>query len=420
MFAAPQPLKQGQERMLQRRFGNCRVLGLMEHRRAEPRAMAALPLVPVRHLNPFLTRCRIQVRVVTKTGVREYGRGNAGGRIFSVDLMDAEGVKTRAAVFNAAVDRLFPRLLVGQCYEISSVRAKQANRNFCEYAHELTLDNNTTITVLVNDSSIPQVTLNFMAIAEIEELNAGDSCDVAGVIVEAEQAEIVDTRWGKRSKRNVLLVDASKTSIVVSLWGEKASFELPPQTIIFCRNARVSLYNGRSLEVNEKSFMEVDPTHHHARQLRAWYTGAGRLEEHRSMTAVQDRGKKRNLAEAFALDASLREDVRSDSKRPQPAHIHNVVATVVGVETGQPLYYLACTFEVMDGERFRICSKKVENGHCRAGHPCNEPEARYILAMRLADCFRCIDCRAFHEEATTMIGIEAEQLATPRWRQRSR
>ena len=84
--------------------------------------------------------------------------------------------------------------------------------------------------------------------------------------------------------------------------------------------------------------MEVDPTHHHARQLRAWYTGGGRLkEEVRSMTAVQNRGEKRNLAEAFALDVSLREDLPSDSKRPQPANIHNVVATVLQVETNQPL-----------------------------------------------------------------------------------
>ena len=179
--------------------------------------MAALSVVPVWHLNPFLTRCRIQVRVVTKTGVREYGRGNAGGRMFSVDLMDAEGVKTRAAVFNAAVDRFFPRLLVGQFYEISPVRTKQTNRNFCQYAHELTLDINTTIRVIVDDSSILQVILNFMAIAEIQELDAGDSCNVAGVVVEAEQAEVIDTPWGKRSKRNLVLLDASKTSIVVSL-----------------------------------------------------------------------------------------------------------------------------------------------------------------------------------------------------------
>ena len=59
--------------MLQRRFRDCRVLGVMDYRRPEPGAMPALPLVPLRHLNPFLTRCRIQVRVVTKTGVREYG-----------------------------------------------------------------------------------------------------------------------------------------------------------------------------------------------------------------------------------------------------------------------------------------------------------------------------------------------------------
>ena len=92
--------------------------------------------------------------------------------MFSVDFMDAEGVKTRAAVFNAAVDKLFPRLLMAHCYEIYPVRAKRANPNFCQYVHELTLDVNTRVTVIVDDGTIPQVIPDFTAIAGIEKLGS--------------------------------------------------------------------------------------------------------------------------------------------------------------------------------------------------------------------------------------------------------
>ena len=91
----------------------------------------------------------------------------------------------------------------------------------------------------------------------------------------------------------------------------------------------MSHYNGRCLEVNEKSFVEV-------------------------------------------------------------VNVHKVLATVVRVTTDQPLYYLACTLEVMDGDKRRLCNKEVEKGICKYGHTCNEPAARYILPLQLADAFGSI------------------------------
>ena len=122
------------------------------------------------------------------------------------------------------------------------------------------------------------------------------------------------------------------------------------------------------LEVNEKSVVEVEPKHHHAFQLRAWYTGSGRREEVRPMTAVQNRGEKRSLAEAFALDASLLEDLPNGSKRPQPTNIHNVVATVVQVQTDQPLLSRMHLRRHGGGEVSRLQQKGGE-GPLQSGAP---------------------------------------------------
>ena len=85
-----------------------------------------------------MPRCGVTVRVVSETGVREFGNAWGPGKMFSMDLMDAEGSLTRATVFNAAVDKLLPLITVAQCYKIYPVQVKVANRKFCEYPHELT------------------------------------------------------------------------------------------------------------------------------------------------------------------------------------------------------------------------------------------------------------------------------------------
>ena len=76
-----------------------------------------------------------------------------------------------------------------------------------------------------------------------------------------------------------------------------------------------------------------------------------------------------------------------------------------------PNYYLACTFEIFDGGLNRTCNKKVENGYCKAGHQCNEPVARYVLPLHLADAHGSMECRAFNDEASEITGLPAKVMA---------
>ena len=76
--------------------------------------MFRLPVLSIKDFTPYLQRCRLCVRVTSKSGIRTFRNARGDGKLFSMDLMDVEGAATRATVFNASVDRFYPQIVVGQ------------------------------------------------------------------------------------------------------------------------------------------------------------------------------------------------------------------------------------------------------------------------------------------------------------------
>lgn len=383
---------------------------------AQLRDSHSLPLVPIAQLSLFMQRCRIRARVLSKSGCRTFTNARGTSKMFSMDLMDAEGACTRAACFGAAVDRFYATISVKKTYEISGAAVKQANPRYCRYPMQLTLDDRwTSVSQLPEDGSIPAIPYKFVAIGELGHAPIGSSCDVMAVIQSVDEAVSVSTRSsGVRMKRQVMLMDDSSASIAMNLWGEKAEMELAVGCIVFLRQARLSDYLGRSLDLNEGSFLEANPDDPRAFRLQAWYQ-KGRDEPVRQLSAVVGpaRGKKRNIAEALAEDALLQAGVMPGTDRSVRAvNFHQVSATVVAVrnERAAPFYW-GCTTEVPGFDKPRLCNKKVENGQCAAGHICPEPAARFNMLLQVADAFATVHCRAFGAEAEVLADVPAAEVA---------
>ena len=374
--------------------------------------MFRLPVLSIKDFTPYLQRCRLCVRVTSKSGVRTFRNARGDGKLFSMDFMDVEGAATRATVFNASVDRFYPLIVVGQCYDIHPLHVKRANPQYCEYPYEVTFEVGTVVTILFDDGSIPGMPYDFIQISAIQDLSAGATCDVMGLVINMQEAETIQTRRGPRAKRNMTLVDISAASIVVSLWGEKATLPMKVGDCVFLRAVRVSHYNGRCLEVQEKTGVVMNPEDTRAMQLRQWYQSGGSDLPFQGMTTVQARGQKRNLAEASLQDDMLLQGAQSGGLQQRRTNVHQLVATVVHANMARVPYYHACTFEILDGGSARTCNKKVENGACKAGHECQEPEARYVLPLHLADAYGSIECRAFNEEACELVGLPAAGMAS--------
>ena len=195
--------------------------------------MFRLPVLSIKDFTPYLQRCRLCVRVTSKSGIRTFRNARGDGKLFSMDLMDVEGAATRATVFNASVDRFYPQIVVGQCYDIHPLHVKRANPQYCEYPYEVTFEVGTVVTILFDDGSIPGMPYNFIQISAIQDLSAGATCDVMGLVINMQETETIQTRRGPRAKRNMTLVDISAASIVVSLWGEKATVPMKVGDCVF-------------------------------------------------------------------------------------------------------------------------------------------------------------------------------------------
>lgn len=63
-------------------------------------------------------------------------------------------------------------------------------------------------------------------------------------------------------KRDVTIVDESEVEIKLTLWGnDAANFAGLPGSILFIRGAKVSDFNGKSLNASIGSSLQIDPVH---------------------------------------------------------------------------------------------------------------------------------------------------------------
>ncbi|CAJ1341203.1 unnamed protein product [Effrenium voratum] len=177
-------------------------------------APQAAPLVPIAQLSSFMPRCRVRARVLSKSGIRAFTNARGSSKLFSMDLMDAEGACTRCTCFGSAVDKFFPMIVVKKIYEVNGASVKPGNPRFCRYPMELTLDERgASITALLEDGSIPGIPYKFVSLAQISSAPVGSSCDIMGVVQTLEDPVSVATRSGPRIKRQVILIDSSSASV---------------------------------------------------------------------------------------------------------------------------------------------------------------------------------------------------------------
>lgn len=88
--------------------------------------------------------------------------------------------------------------------------------------------------------------------------------DVAGVIRKVDDAATITQKTTQKEliKRDVTIVDESEAEIKLTMWGADASnFSAHPDSVLFIRNAKISDYNGKSLNASMGSSIQIDPKH---------------------------------------------------------------------------------------------------------------------------------------------------------------
>jgi len=254
------------------------------------------PSNPISSLNPYVKRFRIKGRVTNKGDMRTWQNAKGSGSLFSFDLLDAEGGEIRATCFQEMATKLFSIIVVGQVYVVSNGQVKMANKKFSTLKgeYELTLNNQTHVMAVQDDTSIKLMHYNFTKLAELEALPENRVVDVIGVLREAAPLEEFTAKSGKDLvKRDLTILDDSNAECKLTLWGVQARLETAgwgENAIVAVKGVRVSEFNGKSLNSLNSTQMLVNANIPEAEALKTWFENDFSASSVKSLTVQGERG----------------------------------------------------------------------------------------------------------------------------------
>lgn len=206
-------------------------------------------------LSSYVDKWRVLARVTFKSDIREYRNARGEGKLFSIDLIDADGVEIKGTFFNDAVDRFHPMLKKNSIYSFSKGQVKAVNPRFKKFDHlyELTFGLDAEIEPQEEDMSrgsttsggtsgfgegageasgfIPLTNLNARPLSEVESLDVDSLVDVVCICYQVYETSQITVRstGNRKDKRSVICIDQSSLSIPVTVWGSDCAM-LPPGT----------------------------------------------------------------------------------------------------------------------------------------------------------------------------------------------
>ncbi|CAN6326428.1 unnamed protein product [Urochloa humidicola] len=373
--------------------------------------------VPVAQLNPYQERWTIKARVTSKTDIRHYNNSKGPGKVFSFDLLDAQGGEIRATCFNAQADQFFDLIEVDKVYLISRGSLKPAQKKFnpLNHEYEITVDFKTTIEVCPSDDiSIPRQQYNFRQISEIENIEIGAIVDLVGIVTSVCPSATITRKDGSETqKRTLQLKDMSGRSVEVTFWGKfcdaegqqlQVQCDSGSNPVLALKSVRVTEFNGRSVNSISSTQLKINPDFPEAERLRHWYVTEGKNAACVSLSAASGMGK----TDIRKTVVQIKDEDLGRSEKPDWI---TVKAAISHVNT-ESFCYPACTLDVNG----RKCQKKVINNGdgtwlCeRCDQTLPNCEYRYLLQCQIQDHTGFTYATAFQEPGVEVIGCSAEEL----------
>ena len=210
-----------------------------------------LDYTPLSLLCPERSCWLLKAKVTQKFHLSSYQRGAQAGSVFTVTLMDEEGITMAASFFDGAALRFFPLLLVNQVYELEGGEIKPEKPQYRRQGsrYHLTFNERAKVRQLPGAQFKPK-SLGVVPLVQLATLVAPTEkyVDIVAV-VQAIHLQI-DTNTYK--KRNLDLVDYTGYSVQMTLWGDLAKelvFDLPhtKKPIIYCSCVKLTNYANITL-----------------------------------------------------------------------------------------------------------------------------------------------------------------------------
>jgi replication factor A1 len=383
-----------------------------------PRNVSPLRIIPINALNPYLARWKIKARVTAKTDLRHFTNVKGPGKVFSFDLLDAEGGEVRATCYNLQAEQYFDLIEVDKLYLISEGSLKPAQKKFnpLNNDNEIIVDHRTSIEICSSDDgSIPKLRYSFRQISELENMGSGAIVDLVGVVMSVEpSANIMRIDGTETQKRTLQLKDMSDRSVEIIFWGKFCHTEgqqlqllcdSGSNPILALKGGRISDFSGRSVVTIGTTQLKINPDMPMAERLKQWYMAGGKTAPCVSLS--QDTS---NISRIYVQKtiAQIKDENLGRSDKPDFITVSAVISHVVA----DNFCYPACTLD-LNGKR---CNKKVTRNddwtwYCgRCNQSFENCEYRYLLMCQIMDHTGTASATAFQEAGEAIVGYTAHEL----------
>lgn len=367
--------------------------------------------LPIRALNQYQNRWVIKARVTSKGEVRHWDKGPTNqGKLFSVDLMDAEGVEIRATFFKEAVDEWEQVLQINNVYTFGNGRVKIANKQFSAIAndYELNFGRDSQVTHVAEDNSIKLITLEPKPIATFADMAPDSLVDVLGVAQSISEIQEFTSKAGKPFvKCEAVIVDRSNASVKVTFWSTKAHELKAAVTeafpILGLRKCKLSDYGGRTLSAGGQTQVMINPDLPEAGQLRTWFDSGGANSGVKEMSSQGGMGQPKAINERHTLDSITTMGLGRGEK---PDFVE-VKASVMFIKQDN-MWYASCPEE---GMQKKVVQQPDGSWFCEATNQSYPNcEYRYIASMKIGDHTDSTWATGFNEVAVKLLGKTADEM----------
>lgn len=375
-------------------------------------------IIPIAALNPYQGRWTIKARVTAKGELRHYNNPRGDGKVFSFDLVDADGGEIRVTCFNAVADQFYNQIEVGKVYMVSKGTLKPAQRayNHLQNDHEITLDTTSIVQPCFDDDkSIPQQQFHFRSISDIEGMENNHVVDIIGIVSSISPCSTILRKNGTETQKQALhLKDMSGRSVEITLWGNFCNAE--GQTlqnmcdsgifpVLAIKSGRVNDFNGKAVGTISTSQLFIEPDFPEAHKLKSWFDKDGKstpsVSISREITTMPRTEVRKTISQ-------IKDEGLGTSDKPDWITV-SATLTFVKVEN---FCYTACPLKTGD----RQCNKKVTNNgdgkwRCdKCDQTVDECDYRYILQLQIQDHSGLTWVTAFQEAGMEIMGVTAKEL----------
>lgn len=228
-----------------------------------------LSYTPISSLHPHRVCWLLKAKVTQKWPLSTSSRDHRKGQVFTVTLMDEEGITISASFFDDAALHYFPLIAVNQVYEFEGGEIKDEKPQYRKQGscYHLSFNAKAQVRQLPSASFRPK-SLGLVAIAQLSSLVSATEkyVDIVAVI----RTIHLQSDHQTYKKRFLDLVDATGFSVQLTLWGELAKdiiYDLPHSKapIIYCNCVKLSNYANITLsaepDITDIHINPIDSSH---------------------------------------------------------------------------------------------------------------------------------------------------------------